>query len=256
MSEPVSDYVNYTKKKGKCIERVAEIYNNADAIRAQELKEEPYVTDIKKTLQTKHTGDTAWSRCYRLSAVCVALLCVLLLAAVIVLWLKFNSLKTEKDQLQVSYNSMRNEQQKLQQETSLLQNVLLKLGCRVFNSNVYYNLTKKMYWDESRNECKARGADLVIINSTEEQEFISTYYGDTEAWIGLTDRDTEGTFKWVDGSSLTTAFWWNGEPNSWVGDSEDCVITGFKKAKSNMSTWADYPCDFPVVGICEMNIFN
>ncbi|KAM9449630.1 uncharacterized protein Hap1MRO34_022145 [Clarias gariepinus] len=277
MSGVVSDYVNYAEKRGERIERVVEIYNNAESFRIHELKEESKVTAVRKKQQNEHTGGTAWSRCYRLSAVCVVLQCVLLLVAVIVLWVKFNNLNEEKDQLQainnnlnlekdrlqVSYNSMKNERQRLkfqrdqlQKKTSLLQNVILKLGCRVFNSNVYYNLTKKMYWDESRNECKARGADLVIINSTEEQEFISTYYGDTESWIGLTDRATEGTFNWIDGSPLTTAFWWKGEEPNDYNKNEDCVITGYSKAKSNMSTWADYPCDFPVVGICEMTIFN
>ncbi|XP_053086834.1 C-type lectin domain family 4 member E-like [Pangasianodon hypophthalmus] len=226
--------------------------------------------------------NAAWSRCYRVTAVCVVLLCVLLLIAVTVLWIKFNTLNTEnnqlqtrydtltierdqlqtrynnltveRDQLQTSYNNLTIERDQLQRERSGLHSALSKLGWRFFSSSLYYISTEKKYWDESRKYCTDRGADLVIINSTEEQEFISNYTGGTEAWIGLTDRETEGEFKWVDGKPLTTEFWWIGEPSDY--NNEDCVITGYKRAKSNISTWNDYPCNFPVVGICEMKIFN
>ncbi|KAK3507559.1 hypothetical protein QTP70_028456 [Hemibagrus guttatus] len=121
--------------------------------------------------------------------------------------------------------------------------------------SVYNISTEKKSWEESRQDCRKKGADLVIINSREEQEFINENFGGTEAWIGLTDRDTEGEFKWVDDSPLTTKFWWDREPNDY-DNKEDCAITGFSKAKSNMSSWADFPCDHPVVGICEIKIFN
>ncbi|KAI5628226.1 CD209 antigen-like protein C [Silurus asotus] len=110
-------------------------------------------------------------------------------------------------------------------------------------------------WSKSRQDCITNGADLVIINSTEEQEFISKRFGDAQAWIGLSDKDIEGNFKWVDDTLLTTLFWWTGEPNDY-GRNEDCAITGYNSAKSNISTWADFPCDVSVFGICEMKIFN
>ncbi|KAI4888974.1 hypothetical protein NFI96_030795, partial [Prochilodus magdalenae] len=87
------------------------------------------------------------------------------------------------------------------------------------------------------------------MNSRDEQEFISNAFVSTEAWIGLTDTDTEGVWKWVDGSGLTNQFWWGGEPNNHGGD-EDCVVTGFCDAPPKTApTWADVPCDFPEVGI-------
>ncbi|XP_027029931.2 C-type lectin domain family 4 member K-like [Tachysurus fulvidraco] len=243
----ISDYMNYSEKGEGHVEMVVEIYDSMDADKDYKLTVETDAMDVKN-IQTQPTGETAWSRHYRLSAVCLLLLCVFLLTAVTVLWVKYNTLTKESPQLQLERNQY-------QRELSELHIVLLNLGWRYFNRRFYYISTVKKNLEVTPQDCIKRGADLVIINSAEEQELISKYFSGTEAWIGLNDTDTEGTFKWVDGSPLTTEFWWNGEPNDY-GQNEDCVITGFTKAMSNISTWADYPCDNPVVGICEMKIFN
>ncbi|XP_046698934.1 C-type lectin domain family 4 member E-like [Silurus meridionalis] len=285
MSDLDQNYVNFAEKRGEYIERVVEIYDNVDAVRGQDLKEVTEDINVKKNLQTKHTGGTAWGRCFSLTAVSVLLLllCILLLTVVTVLLLKNNKLDTEKNQFQSSYNTMNTERERLQtsndkmrlqinqlqfqkdqlllqrdhleQQKSSLKNMLLKLGCGFFSSSIYCISDVKKAWSESRQDCINNGADLVIINSTEEQEFISKRFGNAEAWIGLSDTEIEGNFKWVDGTLLTTSFWWNGEPNDYGGN-EDCAITGYKFAKFNISTWADFPCDFPGFGICEMKIFN
>ncbi|KAI4899279.1 hypothetical protein NFI96_016799 [Prochilodus magdalenae] len=115
-----------------------------------------------------------------------------------------------------------------------------------FNNSLYFTSTETKSWSESRTYCKERGADLSIINSKEEQEFISKVLGHTSAWIGLTDIDNEGVWKWVDGSALTTGFWWPGEPNN--VHNEDCAGTDFR---NNGSSWNDYRCNYTLVGICE-----
>ncbi|KAF5891823.1 antigen like protein, partial [Clarias magur] len=68
-------------------------------------------------------GDTAWSRYCRLTAVCVVLLCVLLLTVITVLWIKFsqlqssnNSLTIERDELQTSNKNLTIERDQLQRE--------------------------------------------------------------------------------------------------------------------------------------------
>ncbi|XP_029979957.1 C-type lectin domain family 4 member E-like isoform X2 [Sphaeramia orbicularis] len=60
-------------------------------------------------------------------------------------------------------------------------------------------------WETGNQDCRARGAHLMIINSTEEQEYISSFKD--EIWIGLNDIETERTWKWVDGSPITLSFW-------------------------------------------------
>ncbi|KAL6466961.1 hypothetical protein MHYP_G00247650 [Metynnis hypsauchen] len=141
---------------------------------------------------------------------------------------------------------MKNEMGQLQKEKETLQKKLSdsEQEKNTFRGNFYYISTNQKTWSESRQFCRERGADLVIINSREEQEFISKVFGSTEAWIGLTDSQSEGHWKWVDNSALTTSekFWFKGEPNDYEGK-EDCAVSGYKGAGSErVSTWADYPC--------------
>ncbi|XP_042602254.1 CD209 antigen-like protein C [Cyprinus carpio] len=91
-------------------------------------------------------------------------------------------------------------------------------------------------------------ADLIIINNTEEQDFVKIISGGSEYfWIGLTDIEVEGSWKWVDGSNMTLpGFWASGEPNG--KQNEDCAL--------NYSPGgADFPCDYMSKWICEKNIF-
>ncbi|KAI4873729.1 hypothetical protein NFI96_029046 [Prochilodus magdalenae] len=216
---------------------------------------------------------TSGSRRYRLAAVCLGLLCFLLLIVIAVLWVQFNNmskqrdqfqtsntnLAKERDQLQTSYTNLTIERdQQLQNQRECQQKVsnlvrVLQEGWMFFENSIYYISTEKKNWSESRQSCTQRGADLVIINSTEEQNFTERLRRGEKAWIGLTDSVTEGNWKWVDGSALTTGFWRSGEPNSRVGD-EDCVVVG--EGTDPVKNWADYPCSDRFVGVCEKSVQN
>ncbi|KAL7855879.1 hypothetical protein AOLI_G00194830 [Acnodon oligacanthus] len=201
---------------------------------------------------------TAESRFYRLTAVCLGLLCVLLLTTTIALWIKLYSLMTSKEELQTSYTNLTTERDQLQKVREELQKKLSQLEkhinnpeWRYFNYSVYYISTETKTWNESREDCRERGADLLIINSREEQDFIEMLRRGQKAWIGLTDSETEGVWKWVDGSALTTDFWRPGEPD---GRNEHCVIIG--QGSDPVNIWADYPCSNLFVWICEKRIFE
>ncbi|XP_036438788.1 CD209 antigen-like protein E [Colossoma macropomum] len=262
MSQDLYENFNYTEEpsRGERVEVVVDIYESADTVRNHNANTERDDGSTKRKQQTHHTGDTAGSRRYRLTAVCLGLLCVLLLTAIIVLWIKFNNLTIQRDQLQTSNTNLTKASEHFQKERDKLQERLCELrknteqaqGC--FRGSVYYISTEKKSWNESRKDCNSKGADLVIINSREEQEFISSVLGNTEAWIGLTDIDTEGVWKWVDSSLLTTKFWFEGEPNDF-NKNEDCAVTGYRDAGSErVSTWADFPCSHIIVGLCEKSL--
>ncbi|KAK0138871.1 Macrophage mannose receptor 1 [Merluccius polli] len=113
-------------------------------------------------------------------------------------------------------------------------------GWLYFNHRLYFSSTTKRNWTASRDYCLQRDADLIVINSREEQEFVSVL-GDH--WIGLSDRDTEGTWKWVDGTNMTSSSWGESQPDDYDG-AEDCVA-----ARGN--GWYDARCDKLKYWMCE-----
>eukprot|EP00063_Salmo_salar_P090429 XP_014065264.1 PREDICTED: C-type lectin domain family 4 member E-like [Salmo salar] len=123
-------------------------------------------------------------------------------------------------------------------------------GWRYFDSSLYFLSTEKKTWKESRKHCQERGADLVMINSREEQTFLFNLH--MRAWIGLTDSVTDGTWKWVDDTSLTTGYWGTGQPDngrlfSWQ---EDCVEI-YTRQDDLVKTWNDDICGTNHNWICE-----
>ncbi|XP_030643870.1 C-type lectin domain family 4 member E-like [Chanos chanos] len=125
---------------------------------------------------------------------------------------------------------------------------------RYFNHSLYHIGFQWGNWSQSRQYCREKSADLVIINSREEQEFVDSLSKGSFAsfWIGLTDRDTEGVWKWVDGTALNTGYWDGGSPSNLNGN-EDCVATdhNFYSLKS----WNAVSCSNRLSLICEKRLF-
>ncbi|XP_067307849.1 CD209 antigen-like protein 2 [Pseudorasbora parva] len=103
-------------------------------------------------------------------------------------------------------------------------------------------------WSDSRQYCRDRGADLVIINTEEKQRFISSFIKE-RVWIGLSDIENEGIMKWVDNSPLKQVFWAEGEPNNYGSRDEDCIE--LNPDKHTLNNWNDLKCSDKRKGICE-----
>ncbi|KAG9259860.1 CD209 antigen-like protein A [Astyanax mexicanus] len=179
------------------------------------------------TARTNQQSPRRGNKCggCKVAAVCLGLMCVLLLVAITLLWFRICVNKENEGMLS-------------QMD-----------GWTYFRSSMYYLSAETKTWSEARQHCKEKGADLVIINSEEEQTFIDKQFG--EAWIGLTDHGSEGVWKWVDGSTMTIGYWRRGEPNS-KGD-EDCVVTSYKNEK--IWSWNDLSCNTDKPWVCERRLF-
>ncbi|XP_029622469.1 oxidized low-density lipoprotein receptor 1 isoform X4 [Salmo trutta] len=162
-----------------------------------------------------------------------------------------NTRTTERDTLMKSLNTTTMERDQLQKEIERL-NWENKGSCpegwRRFGCSCYYLSTEGKSWEKSRQDCLERGADLVIVNSEEEQTFINGFKSVRYVWIGLTDSATEGTWKWVDGTPLTTPrYWWSGEPGG--GTYQNCGEIYY--ISSGQGVWRDLGCSFSQEWICE-----
>ncbi|XP_039907920.1 CD209 antigen-like protein E [Simochromis diagramma] len=130
----------------------------------------------------------------------------------------YNELQTEhqetkrlNSQLQSCYDELSKNHSQLQEEVKKLKETIEEKWCPEewtrFGSKFYFKYTENKTWPQSQNHCKTMRADLVMINSKEEQEFVSKFGG--ESWIGLRAKQPSGEYKWewVDGSAPTETFW-------------------------------------------------
>ncbi|XP_056676976.1 C-type lectin domain family 17, member A [Monodelphis domestica] len=114
-----------------------------------------------------------------------------------------------------------------------------------FEGSCYFFSTTTKSWDAANLFCMKNYSHLVIINDTEEQNFVTKARRSLRTyWLGLTDRRVEGQWKWLDDSLLTSSFWKLGEPND--SFNEDCVIM------LSDGLWNDISCTLTTYWICEM----
>uniref|UniRef100_A0A6I8PGA0 Collectin-12 n=1 Tax=Ornithorhynchus anatinus TaxID=9258 RepID=A0A6I8PGA0_ORNAN len=118
-----------------------------------------------------------------------------------------------------------------------------------FTDKCYYFATEKEIFDDAKLFCEERSSHLVFINTREEQQWIKKQMvGRDSLWIGLTDSDREGEWKWLDGSAPEFTNWKNGQPDNWGrghGPGEDCA--GLIYA----GLWNDFQCEDINSFICE-----
>ncbi|GAA6219120.1 CD209 antigen-like protein C isoform X1 [Lates japonicus] len=158
---------------------------------------------------------------------------------------KFSSLTEKRDLLETNLLEMTKERDKLQ--WLLQQKRTCPTGWTNFSSSCYLLSAESGSWDQGREKCRARGADLVVIDSPKEQEFLLGFTSGS-AWIGLSDRDEERTWKWVDKTPLNLTYWRENQPDNGNGEpqwgEEDC-------AEIRSDGWNDLSCDTSLRWICE-----
>ena len=87
---------------------------------------------------------------------------------------------------------------------------------QAFDGNHYKFIRGNVGWHDAKRQCESIGGHLVIINNDGEQDFVNSLIRNVHGYvyIGLTNEETQGEWKWTDGRSLTFAKWAPGEPNN------------------------------------------
>ncbi|CAI5679840.1 unnamed protein product [Oreochromis niloticus] len=224
----------------------------------------------RETTGPAHPGsEDVKKRTCRAAVILLGLLCLLLLIGLITLVFLFtqgksqwvmdtvmNNVTSKRNQLQTSFNNLVKERDQLQKRledlTTNRDDLQRKLQyCKenwvYFSDSLYQVSSEQKSWEESRQDCLQKGSDLVIINSREEQNFVNQFK--RLLWIGLTDSETEGTWKWVDGTQVNTSYWNSGESNG--GRGENC---GQIKAYDSQNSWNDETCSNQHFWICKKRV--
>jgi len=130
-------------------------------------------------------------------------------------------------------------------------------GFVVHGESCYYvaNTSSASTWNKSRIFCQNLGADLAVIKSEDENQFVShllrNISGARAGWIGLY-RKADNKFYWLDGRPADGNYekWNDGEPSDSDGN-EDCVQLYGRNSVEN-GKWNDLTCSkTDPVAICQ-----
>merc|ERR1719419_650910 len=114
-----------------------------------------------------------------------------------------------------------------------------------YGNSCYYKTPSEMSWIEANMTCVGLGVELASVHSDEESTFLFHFCGhDSDCWIGLTDEQDEGRWKWTDGGDFDYENWGSGQPNDhW---NQDYVI--FDPSKNGQ--WNDKGNSWQAHAIC------
>ncbi|XP_067876884.1 hepatic lectin-like [Heterodontus francisci] len=216
----------------------------------EELKPEPGV-------QSAEPVHGKWSPLviYIILALSILLSVVMLSTAVILFLQIFSGMKTLDADFKMELSQLKSNVTRMSEET---RSSLTELGTKIsqlkehciqwipFNQKLHYFSLKKTTWKGAQRLCKSMNANLVVINSTEEQIFVQENI-EYDHWIGLYDSIEEGKWRWVDGTEYDSnaTFWESGQQGN---EDEDCVVT------TQSGKWHDWPCSARHFMICEKSI--
>lgn len=146
-----------------------------------------------------------------------------------------------------------------QGQTSVCETCPLQKAC--FQGSCYQLMCSTVDQNDIEDKCRNIGGYVLEINSQEESDFIKGFLNkypvpqsdiaDTKnVWVGLSDEDEEGNFKWLsNGAAPSYTNWMNDEPNNLGvnGRDENCVVLD----GNNEWKWNDVMCFFPNALVCE-----
>ncbi|XP_056869259.1 collectin-12-like [Takifugu flavidus] len=117
-----------------------------------------------------------------------------------------------------------------------------------------YFFSKDLHsFDDAKTSCELMSASLLIINDKEEQKWLrKQVQGKGYFWMGLTDKDEESVWRWLDGTQPAFTMWKPGQPDNWNHghdiSGEDCA------GLIHEALWNDFFCEDLISYICQKEL--
>ncbi len=94
-------------------------------------------------------------------------------------------------------------------------------GMKSLKGHYYALFNDSMLWTQAKKTCERMGGHLVTVTSQAEQDLIKKLADEQGKkyyfWLGGTDAQQEGTWKWVTGERWDYEYWEDGQPNDAKG---------------------------------------
>jgi hypothetical protein len=122
-----------------------------------------------------------------------------------------------------------------------------------FGGSCYELFDSFVPWDAAERQCVAWGGHLASIGSFGENAFLNGWpaelgLNDADGqgiWVGGSDAQQDGVFRWVDGTSFSFMGWAPGQPDDGAG--VDCI----EKRNDGAGQWYDRHCADSLRYMCE-----
>ncbi|KAG8435016.1 hypothetical protein GDO86_013107 [Hymenochirus boettgeri] len=138
--------------------------------------------------------------------------------------------------------------QLMQENFNKYNKILLFHGGKQVGEKVFVTNGHQENFESSQKSCKDAGGNLATPKNAAEniavQEILNTKGESIKAFLGITDLQVEGIFKYLGEDKISFTNWNLGEPNN-SKDNEDCV-----EIQDN-GKWNDIPCSLLRLVICE-----
>ncbi len=149
-------------------------------------------------------------------------------------------------------------------DTNTVQTPVSNTQGEIYNGSQYLVIETATVWSKAQAYAESLGGNLVTINDAAEEKWLQDTFGTSEMfWIGLSDAETEGTWKWASGevsdwvkgaaNDGIYTNWSPGQPDDYNGF-QDYAVMNYTMSGTTNNLWDDHNSDAQYRGIIEIKL--